>query len=177
MRVPAHRRFPVVAALTGQGISIATACRVLRVTDRGYRAWRVRPMSQRTIRHEMLAETIANIHRASRGCYGARRVHAELVHGLGMRVGRDQVARVMERTGLRGLAGIRKPYVNREHLVTTEDLVNRNFTATAPNQLWCTDITESPPAKERSTTSVSSTSTRARSSAGRSTCARPPTSS
>ncbi len=38
-------------------------------------------MSQRTICHEMLAETIANIHRASRGCYGARRVHAELGHG------------------------------------------------------------------------------------------------
>ncbi len=101
-------------------------------------------MSQRTIRHEMLAETIANIHRASRGCYGARRVHAELVHGLGIRVGRDQVARVMVRTGLRGLAGTRKRYVNREHLVTTEDLVNRNFAATAPNQLWCTDITEHP---------------------------------
>lgn len=101
-------------------------------------------MSQRTIRHEMLAETIANIHRASRGCYGARRVHAELVHGLGIRVGRDQVAQVMARTGLRGLAGTRKRYVNREHLVTTEDLVNRNFTATAPDQLWCTDITEHP---------------------------------
>ncbi len=117
---------------------------MLRVTERGYRAWRDRPMSQRTIRHEMLAETIANIHRASRGCYGARRVHAELVHGLGIRVGRDQVARVMARTGLRGLAGTRKRYVNREHLVTTEDLVNRDFTATAPNQLWCTDITEHP---------------------------------
>ena len=117
---------------------------MLRVTDRGYRAWRDRPMSQRTIRHEMLAETIANIHRASRGCYGARRVHVELVHGLGIHVGRDQVARVMVRTGLRGLAGTRKRYVNREHLVTTEDLVNRNFTATAPNQLWCTDITEHP---------------------------------
>ncbi len=50
----------------------------------------------------------------------------------------------MARTGLRGLAGTRKRYVNREHLVTTEDLVNRNFTATAPNQLWCTDITEHP---------------------------------
>jgi len=133
-----------VKALTGQGISIQTACRVLRVTDRGYRAWRDRPMSQRHIRHEMLAETIANIHQASRGCYGVRRIHAELVRGLGIQVGRDQVALVMQRTGIRGIAGTRKRYVNREHLITTEDLVQRNFTATAPNQLWCTDITEHP---------------------------------
>jgi transposase InsO family protein len=126
--------------LTGQGISTKTACHVLRVTERGYRAWRDRPASQRTLRHQMLAETVANIHRASRGCYGIRRVHAELVHGLGIPVGRDQVARVMQDTGLRGLSGTRKRYVNREHLITTEDLVNRNFTATAADQLWCTDI-------------------------------------
>ncbi|MFC4245359.1 IS3 family transposase [Gryllotalpicola reticulitermitis] len=108
---------------------------MLRVTDRGYGAWRDSPMSQRAIRHEMLVETIVNIHRASRGCYGARRVHAELVHGLGISVGRDQVARVLARTGLRRLADTRERYVNREHLVTTEDLINRNFTATAPDQL------------------------------------------
>jgi putative transposase len=116
----------------------------LRVTDRGYRAWRDRPMSQRTIRHEMLAEAIANIHRASRGCYGVRRVHAELVKGLGIHVGRDQVGLIMSRTGLRGISGTRRRYVNREHLITAADLVNRRFTADRPNQLWCTDITEHP---------------------------------
>lgn len=101
-------------------------------------------MSQRAIRHAMLAETIANIHRASRRCYGVRRIHAELVYGLGIEVGRDQVAAVMARAGIRGLSGTRKRYVNREHLLTTEDLVDRNFTASRPNQLWCTDITEHP---------------------------------
>lgn len=34
--------------------------------------------------------------------------------------------------------------MNREHLITAEDLVQRKFTATARNQLWCTDITEHP---------------------------------
>ncbi len=133
-----------MAALTGQGVSINTACKVLRVTDRGYRAWRDRPQSQRQIRHEMIAEAIANIHRASRGCYGFRRMHAELVHGLGIMVGRDQVRAIMKNTGIRGISGTRKRYVNREHLITTQDLVNRNFTASAANQLWCTDITEHP---------------------------------
>ena len=101
-------------------------------------------MSQRTIRHEMFADTIADIHRASRGCYGVRRVHAELVKGFSIDVGRDQVALVMSRTGLRGISGTRRRYLNREHLITASDLVSRQFTADAPNQLWCTDITEHP---------------------------------
>src|SRR5699024_3019763 len=63
---------------------------------------------------------------------------------LGIQVGRDQVGLVMQRTGIRGITGTRKRYVNRQHLITTENLVRRNFTATAPNQLWCTDITEHP---------------------------------
>ncbi len=61
-----------------------------------------------------------------------------------MKVGRDQVALVMSRLGLRGISGTRKRYVNREHLITAEDLVQRKFTAKASNQLWCTDITEHP---------------------------------
>lgn len=99
-----QRRFPVVRALTEQGISITTACRVLR----------------------------ANIHRASRSCYGVRRVHAELVKGLGIHVGRDHVALVISQTGLRGISGTRRRYVNREHLVTASDLVSRRFTANGP---------------------------------------------
>lgn len=59
------------------------------MTERGWRAGRDRPLSQRAIRHAMLVETIANIHRTSRGVYGIRRVHAELTMGLGIEVGRD----------------------------------------------------------------------------------------
>jgi len=59
---------------------------VLPVTYRGYRSWRDRPMSQRNIRHEMLAETLANIHQASPGCYGIRWVHIELVRRLDIQV-------------------------------------------------------------------------------------------
>ena len=133
-----------MAALAGEGITIKVACEVLRVTERGYHAWRNRPPSERTLRHEMLAETIANVHRASRGTYGVRRIHAELNMGLGISVGREQVRAIMRKTGLRGASGIRKRYVNRAHLITTNDLVDRNFTAKGPNQLWCTDITEHP---------------------------------
>lgn len=66
------------------------------------------------------------------------------MRGIGIHVGRGQVALVMSRTGLRGISGTRKRYVKRKHLITAPDLVSRQFTADAANQLWCTDITEHP---------------------------------
>lgn len=132
----------MVTSLLDEGVSIRVACQVLQVSERGYRKWRTNPPTQRSLRHAMLAETIEHVHVASRGCYGVRRVHAELNYGLGIQVGRDQVHLIMQRLGLRGISGTRKRYVNKNYLVTTADLVDRNFTASAPNQLWCTDITE-----------------------------------
>ena len=129
-------------ALTGQGTSQKMACRILGVSTRGYRLWLRRPPCQMRLRHQMLAEMITQIHVQSRGCYGKRRMWAELTMGMGLQVGREQVGAIMKTLGLRGLSGTRKRYVNRDYLVTHEDLVQRNFTASAPNQLWCTDITE-----------------------------------
>ncbi len=132
----------MVTSLLDEGVSLRVACQVLKVSERGYRKWRTNPPTQRALRHAMLAETIEHVHVASRGCYGVRRVHAELKHGLGIRVERDQVHLIMRRLGLRGISGTRKRYINKNYLITTADLVDRNFTATRPNQLWCTDITE-----------------------------------
>ena len=53
----------------------------------------------------MLLEIIGEIHRASRRTYGARRIHAELVHGRGLQVARWLVELVMRRNGLAGLPG------------------------------------------------------------------------
>ena len=55
--------------------------------------------------HAMLLEVIGEIHHASRRTYGARRVHAELVHGRGVAVARCTVELVMRRNGLAGLPG------------------------------------------------------------------------
>ncbi|MGK8486712.1 IS3 family transposase [Nocardia asiatica] len=89
----------------------------------------------------MLAETIKAVHAASRGCYGVRRIHAELT---GIEVGSGQVHSVMKSIGVRGLSGNRKRYISKQDIATHTDLVKRNFTAERENQLWCTDITEHP---------------------------------
>ncbi len=92
----------------------------------------------------MLAETIKAVHAASRGCYGVRRIHAELTIGMGIEVGSGQVHSVMKNIGVQGLSGNRKRYISKQDIATHSDLVKRKFTAERENQLWCTDITEHP---------------------------------
>jgi putative transposase len=97
----------------------------------------------------LLLKHITTIHADSRGSYGSPRVHAELTLGLGLCVNEKRVARLMRQAGIRGL------YVRRRRGCTVRnpdaepagDLVNRRFTATAPDRLWLTDITEHPTAE------------------------------
>jgi len=124
---------------------VATMCRVLGVSTSGYYAWRSRPQSVRAGEDAVLRQRIEEIHAASQGTYGAPRVHAELA-AQQEHVGRKRVARLMRGAGLRG--------VSRRKWVTTTtrdraaesapDLVERDFTANGPDQLWVADITYVP---------------------------------
>jgi putative transposase len=121
---------------------VATQCRVLGVSPSGYYAWRKRPLSARARADVELSAEIAAIHRASRGTYGAPRIHAELA-AHGTRVGRKRVARLMRGAGLQGVSRRRpcRTTVRDETARPAPDLVDRQFTAAGPNQLWVADIT------------------------------------
>jgi len=123
----------------------ATMCRVLGVSPSGFYARLKRPPSARARIDAELSERITEIHRRSHGTYGAPRIHAEL-KAQGIRVGRKRVARLMREAGLHGAS-------RRKWITTTvrdrsarpaPDLVNRSFTAPAPNRLWVADITYIP---------------------------------
>jgi putative transposase len=120
-------------------------CRVLEVSESGYYAWRVRPPSARARRDGELLERILAIHAQSRGSYGAPRVQAEL-RAQGIRVSRKRVARLMGQAGLRGVSRRRfvVTTVRDERAAPAPDLVQRDFTAARPNQLWVADITYIP---------------------------------
>ena len=88
---------------------------------------------------------VRTVHQSSRGTYGAPRIHAEL-HERGVVVSRKRVARLMRAAGITGVS-------RRRWIVTTKrasgrrsapDLVERDFTASRPNQLWVADITYIP---------------------------------
>ena len=124
---------------------VATQCRVLGVSPSGYYAWLNRAPSARRVTDETLLERIGAIHSESRGTYGAPRIHAELVDES-WRIGRKRVARLMREAGLCGVS-------RRKWIVTTQrrpdarpapDLVERDFTADEPDQLYVADITYVP---------------------------------
>jgi transposase InsO family protein len=129
--------------MAGEGLPVQAATRVLAVTDSGYYAWRGRGPSARAVRHALVTETIRQVHLASRGTYGYRRVHAELTLGRGIVVGHGTVELLMARAGLQGVTGAPKWRRARPDLLAT-DLVDRRFTREGVDQLWVTDITEHP---------------------------------
>lgn len=129
--------------MAAEGLPVELSCRVLGVSVSGYFGWRSRPPSPRAIRHAWLTDVIAAVHAASRGTYGARRVHAELTMGRGIAVGHNAVELLMRRAGIQGLSG-RPKFRRVPHVATATDLVNRHFTRSDPDRLWVTDITEHP---------------------------------
>ena len=119
---------------------IASMCRLLGVSSSGYYAWMKRRPSRRAEADAALLAEIRAAHAISRGTYGAPRIHAELT-AKGIRVGRKRVARLMSRAGIAGVS-------RRKFVITTvksdgrqaPDLVERNFTAAAPDRLWVADM-------------------------------------
>jgi len=127
---------------------VATMARVLGVSEAGYYAWRNRPPSAHTLADATLLKRVRTIHAGSRETYGSPRVHAEL-QTAEEKHGRKRVARLMRTAGLVGAsrrrAGVTTTKRDKEAR-PAPDLVDRDFTATAPNQLWVADITFVPTA-------------------------------
>ncbi len=91
--------------MAAEGAAVEVACRVLNVSVSGCYARRNRAPSQRSIRHAWLTELIRKIHNDSRQVYGAKRVHAELTLGHGIKVGHGAVELLMQRANISGLFG------------------------------------------------------------------------
>jgi transposase InsO family protein len=124
---------------------VRVMCSVLEVSASGYYAWRHRPESIRSQADRVLLEDIRRIHADGRRRYGSPRVHAAL-QAEGQRVGRNRVARLMRRHGIR----VR---TKRRFRVTTDskhafpiapNLLDRQFTAPEPNKVWLADFTYIP---------------------------------
>lgn len=117
-------------------------CRVLGVTEQGYYAWQKRPRSRRYEEDMNLSAKIRVIHAESKRRYGSPRVHGELCD-LGVHCGRKRVERLMRQEGLKAKAARKfKVTTDSSHAeLASPDLVQRKFTAPAPNQIWVGDIT------------------------------------
>jgi putative transposase len=121
---------------------VTVICRVLDVSTSGYYAWTERGVSRRSRRDLDLGAKVRAAHGASKGRYGSPRVHAEL-RAAGEKVGRKRIARLMKQAHLEGRKRrrFRKTTDSNHRLPIAPNLLKRDFTATAPNQAWVTDIT------------------------------------
>ncbi len=124
---------------------IRTLCRVLGVSPSGYYAWRDRPPSAREVKNQRLLERMREIHTFSRQTYGRPRIYAEL-RDEGWRVNHKRVARLMALDGLQGASRRKKWRTTKrdKDARPAPDLVDRDFAADRPDQLWVADITYVP---------------------------------
>ena len=122
---------------------VTLLCDVLGVSPAGYYAWRSRPESRRSAANRDLVDHIRRVHRDARGRYGSPRIHVEL-KAQGRGASRGRIERLMRRYGIRAImARPRRVRTtdSRHDLPIAPNLLDRNFIATAPNQIWLADIT------------------------------------
>jgi putative transposase len=117
-------------------------CQVLPIAPSTYYAVRRRPASARAVRDTTLKSEIARIHAEQFGVYGARKVWRQL-HREGIAVARCTVERLMRELGLQGVhrGKTRRTTTPDATAPRPADLVDRDFSATRPNQLWVADLT------------------------------------
>lgn len=138
-------KFALIDAEQGQPEPVATVsemCRTLGVSSSGYYAWRSRGPSEHQKADDALAVKVLEVHAKSRQTYGRPRIHDKLKK-QGVRVSGKRLARVMNEQGVRGK--VKKKFVvttDSDHpLEVAPNVLDRDFTASGPNQRWVGDIT------------------------------------
>jgi putative transposase len=136
-----------------KGRSVGSICRVLReqgvpVAERTYRSWKRAQPSDRDLADAVVIDAIRAVRVNAKGeatpesMYGRRKMTA-LLRRQGLAVSKRQVDRLMRELGINGLVrgkGVRTTVPDR-NAARAPDLLDRDFTAAAPNRRWVADFT------------------------------------
>jgi putative transposase len=146
-RLAPKMSYPLVRDLAAEGIPVRLTCGVLGHSRQAYYAWLAQPIGERELEDAYLTNALIDAH-ADDPEFGYRFLADEL-ELLGHEVGERRVWRLCSqqklwsatvRKGRRGSGKTPGPAVHDDH-------VQRDFTASAPDQVWVTDITEHPTAE------------------------------
>lgn len=123
-------------------------CTALQMAPSTYYAAKRRQItpSARAVRDAVMTQILLALWITNRKVYGAHKLW-KAARRAGHDIGRDQVGRLMRELGIEGISRRRKRVfttVSDPDALRAPDLVNRDFTAAAPNQLWVTDLTYVP---------------------------------
>ncbi len=137
-------------AIQAANFAITTLCRVCRVSRSAYYAWVAKGLgpSEDELTEAYLANQIFDIWKMSKGAYGEPRITAQLTRN-GQVIDPKKVARIMSEIGISGACGRKKMNTTRRdpNAKPALDLVDREFSASTPDELFVGDITYIPTAE------------------------------
>jgi len=125
-----------------QRFGVEPICSALQVAPSTYYAAKQRPPSARAVSDAALKTDLSRVHAANYGVYGIRKLWRQLLRE-GHVVGRDRVQRLMRELGIAGVVRGKVKRTTWPAVVAARpaDLVERRFSAPAPNRLWVADLT------------------------------------
>ena len=127
---------------------VSLLCEVLGVSKSGYYAWLDRSPSPRSRRRERIDAAVRQVYAASQGVYGSVKIAKELAGCDKLETAcRNTVARAMREMGLKSrISKAFRPTTTQTDPTKrpAPNVLDRDFTATRPNQKWVTDITYLP---------------------------------
>lgn len=126
----------------GRRWGVEPICEQLQVAPSTYYSAKGRPPSARALRDALMIPILMALWVKNYSVYGRRKL-TKAAKKAGHDVGRDQVARLMRRAGIRGASRAKKRFTTKADPAHTRapDLVKRDFTATRPDETWVADFT------------------------------------
>jgi putative transposase len=122
--------------------TVSELCQLLRVSRSGYYKWLKRPIPLSETVNQELMEYMEDLHRTHNGILGYKRMTTWVNKKLGTHYNKKRIRRLMRVMGISSsIRRKRKSCTQTSFIHTEENILNRDFTATAPNQKWCTDVT------------------------------------
>jgi transposase InsO family protein len=137
--------YPLVLDLADDGVPVSVTCRVLGFSKQAFYRWKAKPVSDRDYDDAHLINAAIDVHHDDPE-FGYRFITDELA-AQGWRASRNRVGRLCTQQRLWSVHARKRGRHRRPGPPVHDDLVRREFTAAAPNQLWLTDITEHPTAE------------------------------
>lgn len=132
--------YPLVRDLAAAGIPVTVTCRVLGFTPQAFYEWQAEPVTDRDWRDAQLINAAYDIHHDDPE-FGYRFIADQLVH-RGIAAGENRVARLCSLERIWSAFAKKRGLSRRAGPPVHDDLVDRDFTAPAANNVWLTDITE-----------------------------------
>jgi putative transposase len=134
--------YPLVRELAAEKIPVAVTCRVLGFTTEAFYKWQANPVSQRDWDDAHLINAAYDIHHDD-PAFGYRFI-ADQLNERGLAAGENRVARLCSQQRIWSVFAKKRGLNRKAGPPVHDDLVDRQFTAAAPNEVWLTDITEHP---------------------------------